>query len=88
MNFRSRKYARDVANGIVYLHTQMNTIHMDLKLENVLVTDTDVAKITDFGFAIKTQYLRKLHYKSRGGTRWYKPPEQLTVGHFDSTVRI
>jgi len=69
------------------MHTQMNIIHMDLKLENVLVTDTDVAKITDFGFAIRTPELRTVHSKLRGGTRWYKPPEELTLDHFDSTVR-
>jgi serine/threonine protein kinase len=61
---------------------------MDLKLENILVSKSDVAKITDFGFAVKTRGLRQLHYKSKGGTRWYKPPEQLSLGQFDSTVGV
>lgn len=45
------RWLHDVACGLAYLHTRRPNlvVHRDLKLENVLLSDTGSAKITDFG---------------------------------------
>ncbi|KAI0056286.1 kinase-like protein [Artomyces pyxidatus] len=44
---------RQVVRGLRYLHEQMGLVHGDLKLENVLVDETGVCRIADFGMASK-----------------------------------
>eukprot|EP00759_Apiculatamorpha_spiralis_P042449 PhF_6_TR40497/c1_g1_i1/m.60596 len=43
-----RRYARQIAEGLCYLH-RMNTYHRDVKPDNILVSEDDVVKLTDFG---------------------------------------
>lgn len=38
-----------VVRGVRYIHEQMGYVHADLKLENVLVDEMGVCRITDFG---------------------------------------
>ena len=40
---------RQVVRGVRYLHEQMALVHADLKLENVLVDEMGVCRISDFG---------------------------------------
>jgi MAP/microtubule affinity-regulating kinase len=40
---------RQVVRGVRYLHEQMELVHGDLKLENVLVDEMGVCRISDFG---------------------------------------
>jgi MAP/microtubule affinity-regulating kinase len=40
---------RQVVRGVRYIHEQMGYVHADLKLENVLVDEMGVCRITDFG---------------------------------------
>ncbi|KAI9448923.1 kinase-like domain-containing protein [Russula earlei] len=40
---------RQVVRGVRYLHEQMELVHADLKLENVLVDEMGVCRISDFG---------------------------------------
>jgi len=44
----------DVTEGLHFLHS-CNIVHGDLKGQNILVDDTDHARITDFGLAIVAQ---------------------------------
>jgi len=40
---------RQVVRGVRYIHEQMGFVHADLKLENVLVDEMGVCRISDFG---------------------------------------
>ena len=40
-----------VSDGLNYLHTEAHLAHRDIKLDNILLNDANVAKLTDFGFA-------------------------------------
>ena len=61
--------------GIAHLHS-LNVVHRDIKPENLLVSDKDLLKLCDFGFAreLKNVYEQLTDYVS---TRWYRPPELL-----------
>ena len=59
-------YVRQILEGLSRLH-QAGIIHRDIKPYNILVTDQDTAKITDFGLS-----------KLRGET--FKGPDNLNVG--------
>ncbi len=59
-------YTRQILEGLTRLH-QAGIIHRDIKPYNILVTDQDTAKITDFGLS-----------KLRGET--FQGPRNLMVG--------
>jgi len=44
---------RQVVRGLRYLHEDAGYVHRDIKLENILVDDTGVCKIGDFGMSRK-----------------------------------
>lgn len=43
----ARKYLRDIVSGLMYLHSH-NIVHMDIKPQNLLVTQNGTVKIADF----------------------------------------
>ncbi|RYG53584.1 hypothetical protein EON66_08330 [archaeon] len=47
----TRSYFRDIVHGLEYLHFQ-RVMHRDLKPSNILVSESGVAKIGDFGVSI------------------------------------
>ena len=72
-------YTQQILKGIAYMHS-INTIHRDVKPENVLIGKQGSVKICDLGFArtlpsnrVMTDYV---------ATRWYRPPE-LLIGRDD-----
>ena len=47
-----RDIGKQLAKGINYMH-DLNIIHRDLKLGNILLTSDNQVKICDFGLAVK-----------------------------------
>jgi serine/threonine protein kinase len=64
--------------GVAYLHAQ-GVIHRDLKLANLLLTDTDELKISDFGLATRASG----EHWTICGTPNFIAPEILRVGSED-----
>ena len=80
------KYFLQLLNAIKHCHKK-NIVHRDLKLTNILVSDTFQLKVADFGLAaivnnenVKTETMYKV------GTRGYRAPELLEPGNLDLKV--
>jgi len=68
------KFIQDIAKGIDWLHSNY-VLHLDLKLENILVTQDLTAKIADFGLSISKAYGSNCdHFR---GNMMYSAPEIL-----------
>lgn len=70
------KYSLDVVSGLLFLHSQ-GIVHLDLKPANILISEQDVCKISDFGCS---ERLEDLHFRPRhhlGGTYTHRAPELL-----------
>jgi hypothetical protein len=66
---------KNMTSGLTYLHHQ-KVIHRDLKSMNVLITQGNIAKISDFGLATVVNSLGSVRSRSKGlmGTvRWFAP---------------
>ncbi|CAK6446055.1 unnamed protein product [Pipistrellus nathusii] len=70
---RLRKYLFQIIRAIEYLHNN-NIIHRDIKPENILVSQTGIIKLCDFGFA-RTLAAPGDIYTDYVATRWYRAPE-------------
>ncbi|XP_006898520.1 PREDICTED: cyclin-dependent kinase-like 2 isoform X2 [Elephantulus edwardii] len=70
-----RKYLYQIINGIGFCHSH-NIIHRDIKPENILVSQSGVVKLCDFGFA-RTLAAPGEVYTDYVATRWYRAPELL-----------
>ncbi|KAM0002058.1 putative protein kinase RLK-Pelle-CrRLK1L-1 family [Helianthus debilis subsp. tardiflorus] len=77
----------DIARGLKYLHTntedKQSIIHRDIKSANILLDDSWVAKISDFGLSKLrrgTQQGSTLFTDNIAGTEVYLDPEYLKTG--------
>ncbi|KAG3276415.1 cyclin-dependent kinase-like 2 [Ictidomys tridecemlineatus] len=70
-----QKYLFQIINGIGFCHSH-NIIHRDIKPENILVSQSGVVKLCDFGFA-RTLAAPGEVYTDYVATRWYRAPELL-----------
>ncbi|MFC1981628.1 tetratricopeptide repeat protein [Chloroflexota bacterium] len=77
---RTLMMATQIANGMEYAYNQRGLVHRDLKPDNILVTDYDMVKVTDFGLAkVIAEIGKPLGVPiSACGTPSYMPPEQWT----------
>ncbi|NWR52491.1 CDKL2 protein, partial [Regulus satrapa] len=72
---RVRKYLFQIVRGIAFCHSH-NIIHRDIKPENILVSQSGVVKLCDFGFARPLATSGEV-YTDYVATRWYRAPELL-----------
>jgi serine/threonine protein kinase len=79
------KYARDIANGLHYLHTRNPPIlHLDVKPQNVLMS-TDGCKLIDFGTS-KFFFEADKSISVRGTPRYMAP--EAAMGEFSPASDI
>ncbi|KAH8375122.1 hypothetical protein KR200_003125 [Drosophila serrata] len=72
-----RKFAHQMFKGIAYLH-EAGLMHRDIKPANLLISDTDMLKIADFGLArLYFPEEEARLYSPQVSTRWYRAPEIL-----------
>ena len=64
-----------VCKGLSYAHSN-NIVHCDLKPGNIMISDSGIAKVMDFGVAQKITDDKKNHAHPVAGTPAYMSPEQ------------
>ncbi|MBN3287704.1 CDKL3 protein, partial [Polyodon spathula] len=72
---RLRKHLFQIIRATEYLHSN-NIIHRDIKPENILVSESGIVKLCDFGFA-RTLDVTREPFTEYVATRWYRAPELL-----------
>lgn len=70
-----KKYINSIIDAMYYLHYH-NYLHLDLKLENILISNNDI-KIIDFGQAQYVPYQTSRTINVHFVTPVYRPPELL-----------
>ena len=71
-----RKYTRQLAEAVYYLHEVAHVVHNDLKPDNVLLSDSDEIKVCDFGTSwLLGEGLDDVVQRYDWGTKLYLPPE-------------
>jgi serine/threonine protein kinase len=73
---RSLSAFRQILAGLDYAHSK-GVIHRDVKPSNILVSDSDLVKLTDFGIALLIGDKRLTASQSTIGTPTYMSPEQI-----------
>jgi serine/threonine-protein kinase ULK2 len=77
----AKKYMRQLASGLRYLH-ENSIIHRDLKLKNILVTNSNDIVISDFGFARDGD--SNTMFDTLCGSPMYMAPEIMTNKTYDN----
>lgn len=77
---------RTIARAVQFAH-ERNVLHRDLKPSNIMVDNTGVPHIADFGLAKQIESSADLTLTGHVlGTPGYMPPEQAEPGHGKTTV--
>ncbi|EZA55816.1 hypothetical protein DMN91_011664 [Ooceraea biroi] len=71
-----KTYMKMLLEGIAYVHGK-NIIHRDLKPANLLISDSGILKIADFGLSRLMWKDGMKPYSHQVATRWYRAPELL-----------
>ncbi|MCX7759387.1 MAG: serine/threonine protein kinase, partial [bacterium] len=75
-----------ILESLDYAH-QKGIIHRDLKPDNILITENNIVKITDFGISKKIDKTLNLT-QDFVGTPWYTSPEQIKNQKIDNRSDI
>ena len=80
INYYLLLIAKDLAKGLKYIHDK-GIIHNDIKLENIMIDETNTPRIIDFGLACFSQPDKYIgpNCDTKGGTPFYAAPEFLSV---------
>ncbi|KAI5299858.1 hypothetical protein KEM56_002913 [Ascosphaera pollenicola] len=76
---QARKFARQVASALDYCHRN-SIVHRDLKIENILISNTGDIKIIDFGLSNLFNPASKL--KTFCGSLYFAAPELLQARQY------
>ncbi|XP_072040924.1 uncharacterized protein [Amphiura filiformis] len=82
-----RSYIYQLVKAIHWCHMN-DIIHRDIKPENLLISEDDVLKLCDFGFARNLGGNGSGNYTDYVATRWYRSPELLLGGAYGKAVDI
>lgn len=77
-------YLLDLLLAVKGLHDK-NLIHLDIKLENILISDDEKCKLADFGLVIDLDR-ENLHQATEGDSRYIAP--ELMQGNFSKSADI
>ena len=72
----ARKFARQIGSALDYCHRN-NVVHRDLKIENILISQTGNIKIIDFG--LSNLYNPAAHLATFCGSLYFAAPELLNA---------
>ncbi|KAF7329141.1 Non-specific serine/threonine protein kinase [Mycena kentingensis (nom. inval.)] len=72
----ARRFARQIASALDYCHHN-NVVHRDLKIENILISQTGNIKIIDFG--LSNLYDPATHLSTFCGSLYFAAPELLNA---------
>ncbi|KAI0300011.1 kinase-like domain-containing protein, partial [Multifurca ochricompacta] len=72
----ARKFARQIGSALEYCHKN-NVVHRDLKIENILISQTGNIKIIDFG--LSNLYDPISHLSTFCGSLYFAAPELLNA---------
>uniref|UniRef100_A0A0N4U4Y4 Protein kinase domain-containing protein n=1 Tax=Dracunculus medinensis TaxID=318479 RepID=A0A0N4U4Y4_DRAME len=72
-----RYYVRQLFCGVSYLHS-INIMHRDIKPENIMISNTGILKLIDFGQScLYCPNNEHIGYEHQVASRWYRAPELL-----------
>jgi serine/threonine protein kinase len=85
MYIARRRLVKQMLQGVDYLHSRM-IVHRDIKGANVLVTDSGVAKLADFGCSKQLAGMCTVSLEDsmkiiRGSVPWMAPEVIKQAGH-------
>jgi serine/threonine-protein kinase len=83
------KYLRPILSALEHAHA-LGIVHRDIKPENILISQSGLVKIADFGLASETsgESLLNSHSSVLMGSAHYLSPEQIETGQSDARSDI